>query len=137
MPNDSERERHLPPLATALSFIDAINCADLERLTRLMSSDHRLVVFTEPPIVGREANTEAWIGYFTSFPRYVLHPARFAAEGSRVAVLGSTTGSHLNQSDAEELQLTLIWIASVVDAHVSVWELVDDTLAHRARLGLV
>ena len=73
--------RPLPPLACVLSFIDAINTGDLDRLVSLMSDDHRLVVLDEEPLVGRAANTEAWRGYFSSFPAYVIHPRFMVALG--------------------------------------------------------
>ncbi len=57
-----------PPVAAVVSFIDCINRGDLDGLTALMRPDHRLVVLDEQPVVGREANVEAWNGYFTAFP---------------------------------------------------------------------
>ena len=71
--------RPLPALATTISFIDRINHTDLVGLTELMHADHRLVVLEEPPIVGRDANVDAWRGYFTAIPEYVIHPRFLAA----------------------------------------------------------
>jgi hypothetical protein len=45
-------ERQLPPTAVALGFIDCINRGDLDGLVALMSDDHRLEIFDEPPVVG-------------------------------------------------------------------------------------
>jgi limonene-1,2-epoxide hydrolase len=129
-------DRRLPPLGVVLSFIDCINRGDLDGLARLMSDEHRLLIAGVPPVEGREANVKAWRAYMTSFPGYVIHPQRLGAKGSRVAVLGATTGSHLELSDEEELRMLLIWVGVVVEGRVASWELLDDTEERRAELGL-
>src|SRR5258706_1856360 len=92
------------PVAVARSFVECINRRDLAGLSALMNPDHRLEVLDEEPLVGTEANTDAWRGYFDSFPRYVIHPHRIAERDSRVAILGHTTGSHLALADEDERQ---------------------------------
>ena len=79
-------------LVVAVSFIDQINRRDFDALTSLMSSDHRLEVLDEGPLVGKSANTDAWRGYFKSFPRNVIHPHRIAEANGRVAILGTPPG---------------------------------------------
>ena len=126
-----------PPLAAVVSFIDCINRGDLDGLGALMSDDHRLVVFDEPAVVGRAANVEAWKGYFSSFPEYVIYPRHVTADGPRVAVLGATTGSHLGLPDEEELQLGVIWVADDADGVLSSWHVVEDTPEARRRYGVL
>lgn len=111
----------LPPLAATVSFIDCVNRTDLAGLTRLLHPDHRLVVFDEPPVTGRDANVEAWRGYFGAFPNYVIYPRVLAADGNRVTVNGATTGSHLNLPDEEELALPVTWIAEVDAGRLTLW----------------
>ena len=123
-------------MATVVGFIDAINCGDVDRLGALMTDDHRLVVFDEPPVEGRDANVEAWRGYVAAFPRYVIYPQQLVERDSDVAVLGHTTGSHLGLPDEEEEQQLLIWTARVVDGRLASWQLVEDTPEHRSRLAL-
>jgi hypothetical protein len=111
-----------------------------------MSRDHALEVFDESPLAGREANTEAWRGYFDAFPRYLIHPhelsevvVEVAGEAARdrvVAIVGHTTGSHLDLPDDEERTHTLIWLAHTSNGRVSRWRLIDDTPANRAAYGL-
>jgi ketosteroid isomerase-like protein len=84
----------LSPVAVAISFIDCINRGDLDGLRELMTEDHTLVVLDEAPLVGRGANLDAWHGYFSAFPDYVIHPRHLVPSGATVAVLGTTTGSH-------------------------------------------
>jgi ketosteroid isomerase-like protein len=126
----------LPPLAVVLSFIDRINRTDLDGLCALMTDDHALCVLDEAPVVGRAANRDAWRGYMTSFPEYVIYPEQFAVDGNRVAVLGRTTGSHLGLPDEQELKLTIIWVARVEGDQLAAWEIQDDTAENRRALGL-
>jgi hypothetical protein len=125
-------------LALALSFVECINRADVDGLRALMSDDHELCVFDEPPLCGRDENVAAWRGYATSFPNYTIYVDQTAARDGRVALLGSTTGSHLGLPDDEERLLTLIWIADIEpDARtLRRWQLVPDTAEWRHRLGL-
>lgn len=126
----------LPPLAAVLGFIDCINRGDLQGLAGLMRDDHRLVVFEEPPLVGRDANLEAWKGYFSSFPAYVIYPRHLTAAGSQVAVLGTTTGSHLGLPDMKEAAITVIWLADVADGRLSLWQVAEDTPARRSQAAI-
>jgi ketosteroid isomerase-like protein len=118
------------------AFITAITARDVDALSTLMTDDHELVVFDEPPSCGREANVEAWRGYVSSFPAYVITPHETVERDGVVAVLGHTTGSHLGLPDDEERQLTLIWVAQVVDGTIRSWRLVDDTRENRRSLGI-
>jgi len=126
----------LPPVAAVIGFIDAINRGDVDRLAALMSSDHQLQVHGEPPVTGREANREAWNGYVTAFPDYVIYPNHIVHRRDEVLVLGSTTGSHLGLPDQEERQLGVIWRATVRDGLLELWQVIDDTPGQRALLGL-
>lgn len=126
----------LPPVAAVIGFIDAINRGDVDRMVALMSPGHRLQVLQELPVTGREANRDAWNGYVTAFPDYVIYPDRLVHRGDDVLVLGSTTGSHLGLADQEERQLTVIWRATVHDGLLALWQVIEGTPAQRALLGL-
>jgi hypothetical protein len=126
----------LPPVALAISFVDQINHRDPDRLAALMSTDHRLEVFGEDPVVGRDATIDAWRGYFAAFPRYVIHPHRIVEQEGSVAIVGHTTGSHLGLADDEERELTVIWIADTAGGTLSRWRLLEDTAANRRAVGL-
>ncbi|WP_284746669.1 nuclear transport factor 2 family protein [Amycolatopsis sp. RTGN1] len=125
-----------PPVAVALAFVDRVNHGDLVGLARVMTGDHELRVHDEPPVQGRDANVEAWQGYFGSFPGYRICPLRIAEAGDRVAVLGYTVGSHLGLPDDEERLLPVTWTAEVTDGAVRVWRVLEDTADRRRELGL-
>jgi hypothetical protein len=125
-----------PPVAVALSFVDAINRRDAVGLGELMTDEHALVVFDEPRLVGRAANIEAWNGYMASFPAYVIHPFAIAVRDTQVAIAGTTTGSHLGLPDEEETRQSLIWLCDVEGDAVACWTLVEDTAQRRRDLRL-
>jgi SnoaL-like domain len=127
----------LPPIAAVVGFIDAINHGDIDRLVALMTPDHRLQVLDEPSLAGREANREAWRGYVTAFPDYVIYPDRIVQRGEEVLVLGRTTGSHLGLPDQEERGLLVIWRACVREGRLALWQVIEDTPGQRASLGLL
>ena len=135
-PSDVPASRSAPPVALAVRFIECVNRRDLDGLARLVTENHELRVFDEPPIVGRRNNIEAWRGYFTSFPDYTIHPRAIAEREGTVAVLGHTTGSHLGWADDEERRHTLIWLAVASRGKVRSWTLIEDNRANRDRFGL-
>ena len=118
-------QRPLPPTAVVISFIDCINRGDIDGLGALMSDDHCLTILDEAPLVGRAANLEAWRGYFSSFPTYVIYPSAITEMNGTVVVVGTTTGSHLGLPDEEERRISVIWVAEVADGVVASWQIVN------------
>ena len=129
-------EEHIPALAVVFSFIDRLNRGDVDGLAELMTDDHALEVLDEAPLVGKASNIEAWRGYMSAFPDYVIYPHQLAERDGLVAVVGHTTGSHLGLPDEEERTLTIIWIAQVDRGRLSLWRIEEDTPERREELGL-
>ena len=125
-----------PAVTLAVSFIDCINRGDVAGLRHLMTVNHTLRVLDESPVVGRSANVDAWRGYFDRFPDYMIHSHCITDQNDTVAILGHTTGSHLDLPDAEEELLTLIRLAVIVDGAVQSGSLIDDTPDNRHRVGI-
>src|SRR6266581_3812240 len=120
--------QQLPPVAAVISFIDCINRGDSHGLGTLMTDDHELTIFGEPTVRSKARIIEAWKGYLSAYPSYVIHPEAVAEPGEgSVAVLGHTTGSHLEMSDEQERLLSVIWLAEVRAGQLSGWHLLEDT----------
>jgi hypothetical protein len=66
----------------------------------------------------------------------VIHPGLIVRDGPRVAVLGTTTGSHLGLPDEEESRLGVVWLAEVESGTLSLWQVADDTPGTRERAGI-
>jgi hypothetical protein len=116
----------------AISFVDCINHGDVERQATFMHQAFELRIFGEPPSTG----TEGWRGYANAYSSYLIHPHRMAVVGETAAIVGHTTGSHLELPDEEEAKLTLIWLSEVRDGKVLSWTLTEDTPEARERWGL-
>ena len=126
-----------PPVAVVISFIDCINRGDADGLGSLMTDDHELDVFEEEQLRGKVLSIEAWRGYISAFPGYVICPRSIAEPGNgQVAVLGHTAGSHLGLSEDEERKLSVIWLAETENGLLRSWRLLTDTRARRHDLGL-
>jgi hypothetical protein len=66
---------------------------------------------------------------------YLIHVCELYLQGSRVIVVGCTTGSHTGQSRAEEIRETLLWEAEIEGDCVKRWQIHEDRPDVRARLG--
>jgi len=106
-----------PSITVIVGFVDRVNHGDLPGLVELMTGDHELRVYDEPPVSGRAANTAAWRGYFGSFPDYRICPLRIAEAGDRVA--------------EQERLIPVIWTAEVAGDAVRVWAVLEDSPARR------
>jgi DNA-binding PadR family transcriptional regulator len=135
-PSDADRRRDAPPVAVAMSFIECVNRRDVHGLGRLLTEDHELRVFDEARVVGRQANIEAWRGYFRSYPDYTIYSRAIAEREGTVAVLGHTRGSHLGLPDDEERRHTVIWLAVATGGQMQSWTLIEDNPPNRTRFGL-
>ena len=129
-------DRALPPVAAVISFIDHINRGDVQGFGALMTDDHELAIFDEDPLPGRTANMTAWAGYTAAYPHYVIYPRTITEpQPGHVAVLGHTSGSHLELTDEEERKLSVIWLAQVTDGRLRCWRLLEDTPDRRREFG--
>jgi hypothetical protein len=93
-------------VAAVVSFIDCINRGDVEGLGSLMTEDHQLRAFDEPPLDGKEANIAAWRGYCDSFPEYVICPQ--GTDAQRNPNLSTCAGSHSRSGHRAETYGTLL-----------------------------
>ena len=132
----TEKPALLPPIPAVLAFIDRINHRDVDGMLALMSHGHAFHAAEEPPVTGEAHLRAAWEGYFRAFPAYCVYPIRFAQKGNFVAVLGYTTGSHLNLPDEEERKLLVIWTADVENGRLKTWTVDDDSVERRYLVGL-
>ena len=70
--SDCMPRKPTPPVAAVIGFIDRINRGDIAGLSDLMTQDHRLELFDQEPVVGKQANFSAWQGYAQMCPDSVI-----------------------------------------------------------------
>lgn len=112
-------------------FNAAIAAADLVAIARLITDDHRFVDPAGRAIVGRAAVLDAWRGFFAAFPGYVNIFDEMRAEGDTVCARGAS------RCGDPRLDGPALWRVTLRRGRPSVWEVFDDALETRARLGFV
>jgi uncharacterized protein (TIGR02246 family) len=119
------------PAEIALNFVDCINRQDVEGLAALMTDDHTFVGYERGDRAqGRETMARGFAEYFTAFPDYRIHASKVLRSGDDIAIIGTTTGSHV----APELEAreTLIWTARIERGLVAEWRIYTDLEQIRA-----
>jgi uncharacterized protein (TIGR02246 family) len=113
------------PAEIALSFVDCINRQDAKGLAALMSEDHTFVGYERGDRTqGRDVMARGFAEYFAAFPCYRIHVSKVLRSGDDIAVIGTTTGSHV----ARELEARekLIWTARIEQGRVAEWRIYTD-----------
>ena len=103
-----------------MEYINCINAGDSERLATLQTEDFTFVDMAGDRFVGRDG----WESYFTEYPEYRIHVKQVLLSGDGVAIIGKTTGSHLDPKI--EVLETVLWIAEVRNGLVSFWRIYSD-----------
>ena len=106
--------------AVTLRFIECINRGDSEGLKALQTENFSLIDMGGDAFVGRDG----WEGYFTDYPDYKIHVEKILFCGNDVAIIGKTTGSHV-EPKVEVLE-TVLWLADIKDGHVAKWQIYSD-----------
>ena len=116
----------------ALNFVDCINRQDVQGLATLMTDDHTFVGYERGDrATGRETMAKGFAEYFAAFPEYRIHVSKVLRSGDDIAIIGSTTGSHV----APELEAreTLIWLARIEQGLVAEWRIYTDLVQIQER----
>ena len=116
--------------SVVLKFIETINAGDSETLASLQTDDFTFIDMGGHEFVGRDG----WGNYFTVYPSYRIHVEHILLSGDSVAVVGKTTGSHIDPS--VEVLETVLWLAEVQDGLVSKWRIYSDLANAKKKLGL-
>ena len=117
-------------VSVVLKFIEIINAGNPQRLVSLQTEDFTFIDMGGDRFIGRDG----WEIYFSDYPDYKIHVERILLSGEGVAVIGKTTGSHLDPSI--EVLETVLWIAEVKDGLVSKWRIYSDLAEVKKKLNL-
>ncbi len=112
-----------------LEFVMCINKGDSEGLKAIQTED---IIFTDMEgdvYRGRDG----WEDYFTSYPEYKIHVENLITSGNGVAIIGTTTGSHV-EPEVEEKE-TILWTAEIRDGYVAEWRIYADVYEIRESLS--
>jgi hypothetical protein len=115
---DEKREITLSsPKSIVLKFVEIINQGDSEKLIKIQTKDFEFVDKEGEVFVGKDG----WYDYFSSYPDYKIHVKQVLTGGNGVAIIGTTTGSHVPPE--LEKKETVLWLARVRNDFVSKWHI--------------
>ena len=115
--DDKSKMKEEDAKSVALKFVEVINAGDSKTLVELQSEDFTLIDMGGDVFCGRDG----WEGYFSTYPKYKIHVNQVLVSGNDVAILGTTTGSHI-PSELEEKE-TVLWTAKIRDGFVAEWQI--------------
>lgn len=127
------------PVDVVLSFLEAINSANVDALCALMSEDHVFVDGLGNRMQGKETMRKGWKGYFQWFPDYRVSHEEIFSQGEVVAVFGSAEGTFVvNGKLPKENHWTVpaAWKGIVRDGLIAEWHVYADNQAARKLMGM-
>lgn len=120
-----------------LDFVQQINQGNAEGLAALLGPDHTFVDLAGESEQGYERMAAGWRDYLAQYPKFRIYLRRIILLPVGVALIGQTTGSHLQLSDEQEFNDEgVIWLATVKDGLLDSWQLYADSVKNATALGL-
>lgn len=116
----------MTPTQTACAFVEAINSADLERLSELMTQDHVFIDADGFQHCGRTEMQRQWKQYFSMVPDFRIQVAVALCQGSSVALFGVAEGTFDEDGilkPENHWKVPAAWRVSVQGDRVAAWQL--------------
>jgi hypothetical protein len=110
-------------------FVRAINYADIESLTNLMTDDHVFFDSQENKMQGKENLRQAWIAYFELFPDYKIEIAEIIEKDPLVCILGYASGTYKNINNenlSNHWRIPAAWKAILEGNQIKHWQVYAD-----------
>ena len=114
-----------------LEFVDAINCADIDKIYSLMTDDHLFVDSQDNRTTGKEKMKQAWIGYYQLFPDYKIEVKEIFKKGPLICLLGYASGTYKgveNKSNDNYWRMPAAWRAEIKDNKIKEWQVYADNI---------
>ncbi len=125
------------PVKVVLDFVQQVNQNNAEGVAALLAPDHTFVDLAGDSEQGYERIAAGWRDYLTQFPQYQLYIRRIVRLPIGVALIGQTTGSHLQIPDEQEFNDEgVIWLARVENGLLKTWQLYADSVENATALNL-
>ena len=126
------KKNNTKSVRVVLDYVNAINAADISKLSELMAHDHLFIDSRDNSVIGRDKMKEAWIGYFSMFPDYKVEIVQVVEKDSFVCLFGYASGTYKslkNNENSNYWRVPAAWTAIVKDDKVKQWQVyVDNTL---------
>jgi hypothetical protein len=115
----------------ALDFIDAINCANVDKMCNLMSIDHTFIDSQDNKTTGKEKLRQGWFGYFSFFPDYKIEINEILEMDSLICMFGYASGTYrnlINEDNSNFWRIPAAWRAIVKDNKINLWQVYADNI---------
>ena len=110
----------------AKELVDAIDEADLEQISDLMTEDFLFIDSDGTVVKGREKMREGWESYLSMVPDYRITIAESFAEDNRVIFVGTASGTFVHAGELRSQnhwRIPAAWRAVVRNEKVAVWQI--------------
>ena len=125
------------PVSTVLDFVMQINSGNADGVAALLAPGHIFTDLAGDSTQDRDRLADGWRDYLTRYPSYQIHLRRIVQLPQGIALIGQTTGSHLQLPDDQEFNdESVIWLVTVKNGLLASWQLYADTVESAEKLGL-
>jgi uncharacterized protein (TIGR02246 family) len=114
------------PIEVALAFVDAINSKDIERLTNLMTVDHKFIDGDGSEHVGKEQMTAGWKEHLKLIPNLTLSVSEIYEQNDTVVLLGWSSGTITHDGELKvenSWRVPCAWRVVVSSQRIAKWQL--------------
>ena len=119
------------PKLTALQFNEYINRQDVNRLSNMMTENHKFIDRAGGGAKGKKEMTPGWIRFFKDHPEYTNTFKRVESKGNLVTLYGYATWEIGDDPDYS------IWTAMVENDLVVEWRIYENTVENRKKFNLI
>jgi ketosteroid isomerase-like protein len=112
-----------------LTFVNAINDHDVDRIFDLMSDDHMFIDGQGNKQEGRSSIKVGWKNYYQMFPDYSLEITDVIESDSIIGLFGYASGTYKNDNEKTNSNFwktTAAWKAIVENQKVKLWQVYCD-----------
>ena len=114
-----------------LDFIDAVNCANVDKMYALMTIDHLFIDSQDNKMEGKDKMRQAWIGYFDLFPDYKIEINEILTKDSLICMFGYAGGTYKNlirEDNINHWRVPAAWRTIVKDDQIKQWQVYADNI---------
>ena len=119
------------PKLIVLLFNECKRERDVEGMSQLMTDDHSLICYGHVDTTDKESSIAAWTSFFEDYPGYLNHFHRIESRDDFVVIVGNSTCPN-----EEFLNKPALWSAKIAGDKISEWQVYEDNVENRKRLGI-
>jgi ketosteroid isomerase-like protein len=115
---------------TVYDFVEAINQHDVDKISTLMTDDHKFIDAYGNEVIGKEKMSAGWSAYFQWFPDYRIEITDILFQGDTLAAFGFASGTFKGiktEKNENYWRLPASWRILLSNNKVKLWQVYADT----------